>query len=305
LLIKGTSGIGKTVSIKRVLQDLDELEEADNLSYAYVNCWNNNSSFKILSEVCSLLGYKFTHNMNKSELISKISSLVKKKTGVIFVFDEVDKTEDYDFLYNLLEEIKKRCFLLITNDKNWGYSLDNRIMSRLMAETLTYPEYTRLEIYDILRERKKYAFYEGVWDKEAFDAIAKKSADLGDVRVGIMLLKAAGHSAENEASRKITMKHALEAIGKIEDFKIKSSDDFTIEEKKILQLCKKNTGKPFNELYTLYKEKVSNKSEKTFRRKLDSLEKKKLIKFEHSQTSHGRSLIVHYKGLQVKKLTDF
>ena len=37
----------------------------------------------------------------------------------VFVFDEVDKLEDLDFLYTILEEIYKKTVLLITNYKEW------------------------------------------------------------------------------------------------------------------------------------------------------------------------------------------
>ena len=47
LLIKGRSGVGKTASVRKVLRELEETEEADDIGIAFVNCWTANTSYKI------------------------------------------------------------------------------------------------------------------------------------------------------------------------------------------------------------------------------------------------------------------
>src|SRR3989338_441162 len=212
LLIRGASGIGKTAATKRVLIDLDDADIQANISWIFINCWKCDSTFKVAEEIAHQLGFKFTHNMNTPEIISKIREISAKKDGIVFAFDEVDKISDTDFLYLILEEIKKKTILLITNDLSWGEALDQRIKSRLAPEVLEFPEYNGEEIFDILKVRRTYAFYEGVWAEDAFKLIVEKASQYSDVRVGVILLKTAGEIAEAAGSKKVKLEHAQKAI---------------------------------------------------------------------------------------------
>lgn len=305
LLIRGSSGIGKTSAVKRVLMDLDDAEENQGIVWVYINCWKFDSSFKILTEICHSLGYKFTHNMNSTQIFDKIKEISEKKDGIVFAFDEIDKTADTDFLYIILEEIKKKTILLITNDKSWGSELDNRIKSRLAPEIIEFPEYNIKEIFDILRERKKYAFYEGVWEEPAFAAVAEKASLYSDARVGIILLKTAGDIAESAGSKKIKLEHAQKAIENTDAFKIKSSSEFTDDEKLVLNIVKENSGKTTGELFEFYTKAGGDKSMKTFTRHLQKLETKKLLTLELTgEGFQGKSSVIKYVGFE-KKLVDF
>jgi len=86
------------------------------------------------------LGYKFTQNKRGDELFEIIKKLINKKSGV-FVFDEVDKCEEFYFLYNLLGEIYKKSIVLITNNGNWLSKLEDRIKSRLVPGVLEFKSY--------------------------------------------------------------------------------------------------------------------------------------------------------------------
>ena len=304
LLIKGATGIGKTVTTRRVLIDLDEVEEASNIPWVYVNCWKANTTYKVAVQVCHALGFKFTQNMKTNEILNKISKLLEDKKGVVLALDEIDKAEEYDFLYHLLEETAKKTILLITNDYEWGRDLDPRIKSRLVPEIIEFAPYTPEEIKGILKERVKYAFYENVWTPEAFDLIAKKASEVNDIRAGITLLKAAGELAESQASKTITLDHTQQAIDKTTHFSIKPTSSLSDDEQLVMELCKNHSGKIIGELYALYKAK-GNKSEKTFRRILDKLENRKVISLEATgEGFRGKSSIVYYIGTE-KKLSDF
>ena len=61
LVIYGQPGIGKTVVCKKVFQALEE-EGIENVELAYINCWQKNTSFKVMLEICNILGLKFTQN---------------------------------------------------------------------------------------------------------------------------------------------------------------------------------------------------------------------------------------------------
>ncbi|MBU1704159.1 MAG: AAA family ATPase, partial [Nanoarchaeota archaeon] len=143
LVVHGKPGIGKTVATLHLFREIEE--ETDDVVPVYVNCWQKNTTFKIMVEMCNVLGYKFTQNKNTEELFDIVKNIANKK-GIAFAFDEVDKVQDFDFLYMILEEIFKKTIILITNYKTFFDNLDERIRSRLMADILEFKQYNQAEI---------------------------------------------------------------------------------------------------------------------------------------------------------------
>ena len=306
LLIRGGPGFGKTVVVKRMLMSLDEEDTSDKkISHVYINCWRHNTTYKIIVELAHELGYKFTHNKNTSQIIDEVKRIVEQKDGVVLAFDEIDKIEDYDFLYFILEEIKRKTLLLITNDSDWGTKLDDRIKSRLTPIVLEFKSYVPDEIKDILKDRIKLAFYQNVWTDEAFNEIVDKAINYSDIRAGITLLKVTGEIAEKTGSRKVKLEHAKEAINNTSAFKIKVTSDLAEEEQHVLDICKTNSGQTTGELYKIYIQLGGQKSNKTFTRYLQDLEIKKLIKLDMTGEGFaGKSSVITYIGDE-KRLTEF
>jgi len=303
LLIYGKSGIGKTVATKHILKELEE--ETDEIIPIYINCWQKNTSFKIYSEICNIVGYKLTHNKKSDELFNIIKQLLNKKSAV-FVFDEADKIEEFDFLYTILEEIYRKTVLLITNHKEWLIDLDPRIKSRLTADAIEFKPYDEKETKEILRQRSSYAFVPGVWEKDAFDLIAKKTFELEDIRTGLYLMKESAMSAENKSLKKISLKHANEALTKLDDFSIKKSSDLEDDTRFILNIIKKNQDKKIGDMFKLYQENGGRTGYKSFQRKIAKLEKNKFIEVTKTEGgSLGNTSIIHYKKQETRKLTEF
>ncbi|MBS3119230.1 AAA family ATPase [Candidatus Woesearchaeota archaeon] len=302
LLVYGRPGVGKTVAIKHVLNELEE--KTDEINVVYVNCWKKNTSYKIALELCDAMGYKFTQNKKTDELLKIIVAQLNKNANVL-VFDEIDKAEDADFLYYLLEEIFKKSIILITNYKEWVSGMDARIKSRLTAEMLEFRAYTANETEGILRQRRDYAFVEGVWDDEAFDSAVRKTVEVGDIRSGLYLLKEAGNAAEDRSSRKISKMDAEKAIAKLDEFTIKDTETLEDDTKIILDIVKENTGSKIGELYKKYREKDGKAVYKTFQRKIAKLEKDRFVVLEKKQGgAEGTTTIVSYND-STKKLSDF
>src|SRR3989338_9218904 len=179
IFIYGQPGVGKTVALKKVMEELEE--ETDEIMPLYINCWKHNTTYKIVLEICDLMDFKFVQNKKTEELFRWIKQALNKKS-VVFVFDEVDKLEDMDFIYMILEEITRKAIVIITNYKDWITELDERIKSRLISETLEFKPYSYEETKGILKQRMEYAFQPNVWDSNAFEMIARKAADRQDIR---------------------------------------------------------------------------------------------------------------------------
>ncbi|MBU1120797.1 MAG: AAA family ATPase [archaeon] len=214
LLIHGLSGIGKTHAVKRVLEDLRE-EEGEEIGVGFVNCWKLSSSQNILEKISKELGYGLTQGLNEVQLIEKIKLMLKTRKGLVLAFDEIDKAEEYRFLYTLLEELESKSIILITNNPEWIALLDARIKSRLIPETIEFKEYGRKEVEDIIKERIKLAFFENSWEENAIKLVAGKTFQSKDIRKGIHLLKEAGMNAENKGERIVREEEVEKAISKI------------------------------------------------------------------------------------------
>ncbi len=303
LFIYGAPGVGKTVACKHLLKALEE-EDIGGVIPIYINCWQKNTFFKIMLEICDVLGYSFTHNKKSDELFKIVKDMLNKKS-VVFVLDEVDKLEDQDFIYNVLEEIYKKSVILITNYKDWIVNLDQRVKSRLTPEMLEFKPYNKEETKGILQERMKYAFVPGVWDEEAFQTAAEKTYEMGDVRAGLYLLREAGNAAEDASSRRITSEHVKKAIGKLEEFSIKKKEGLEDETKFILEIIKKNSGRRIGDIYKEYQKEGGKAVYKTFQRKVSKLSEDRFITVKKTMGgAEGTTTIVKYSG-GTKKLTDF
>ena len=301
VFIYGQPGVGKTVACRHIFKELEE--ETDDVIPIYINCWQKNTTFKIVIEICDALGYKFTHNKKTEELFNIIKSFLNKKS-VVFAFDEIDKVEDLDFLYSILEEIYRKTILLITNYKTWLNDLDERIKSRLLPEMLEFQPYDAKETRGILKHRMNYAFVPGVWGDDAFELVVAKTAEIKDIRSGLTLLKNAATLAEDESSRNVSLKHAQEAIRKFDDSNIKKSSDLVDDEKFILETIKENPSMKIGDLYNKYKEKGGIAAYRTFQRRIDKLKAGSFILVEKiSGGKDGNTTII--KCLNTKKLTEF
>lgn len=296
LLIYGAPGIGKTAAVRHVLNELEE--QTDEIHTIYVNCWQHNTSYKIFVEICEQLGYRFTQNKKTSELFKVATQLINKKSAV-FVFDEIDKAEDFDFLYVIIEDVYHKAIFLLTNYKSWLISLDERIRSRLMAELQEFRQYTKVETEGIISERINYAFFDGVWENDAQQEVANKTAAIKDIRSGLFLLKESALIAEEQSKKRVQLDDVQKAISKLDEFTIKNSQELEDETKFVLEIIKKNSGLKIGDLFKKYEEQGGSSSYKTFQRKIAKLDEGKFIHVTKKTGAGGNTTIVE------KKLTDF
>ena len=294
VLVYGPPGVGKTVATKHILTELEE--ETDEIKPIFINCWQKNSSYKVLTEICDQMGYMFTHNKKTDELFSAVKKMVNKDSAV-FVFDEADKLEDLDVIYFILEEIFRKSIILITNHKEIVLEFDERIKSRLMAQTLEFKKYNEIETRGILKERLGFAFVPGVWDNDAFEIAAKKTSQISDIRSGLYILKEAGHSAEDRSSQKITKEDVNAAIKRLDEFTIKKKESLEDESRFILKIIKDNSNTKIGELYKIYQKEGGKAVYKTFQRKIAKLSDNKFVHLEKSGGgAEGNTTIVTFSG---------
>ena len=301
VFIFGQPGVGKTAACRHILKELEE--ETDEIIPIYINCWQRNTTYKITAEICEFMDFKFIQNKKTEELFKLIKQSLNKKS-VVFVFDEADKLEDLDLLYMILEEIYRKTIILITNYREWVVDLDERIKSRLIPEMTEFKPYNYEETKGIMKQRIESAFYPNVFNDDAFELIARKTADLQDIRTGLYLLKESGLIAESKSSRKILLEHAQQSLSKLDDFSIKNQGELATDEQSILELIKNNSGKKIGDIFRIYQSNGGNLAYKSFQRKIDRLQKNKFIAVEKTAGGdEGNTTILKHNS--EKKLTDF
>ncbi len=302
VFVFGAPGIGKTVATKHILRELEE--KTDEIIPIYINCWQKNTTYKIVLAICEIIDYKFTQNKKTDELFEIVKKVLNKKC-VVFVFDEIDKMDDFTFLYSILEEIYKKSIILITNDAAWLSNLDQRIMSRLATQSLEFKPYNLSETRDILRQRMDYAFVKDVFEREAFEMVVNKTVELNDIRVGLHILKESANNAEEDSSRSVKLEHVKKAIAGLSDFKVKKEEALDQEAKFVLDIVKNNSGKKIGDIYQAYKQAGGDAVYKTFQRKIKKLEQGKFVMLNKIiGGAEGKTTIVKVADT-TKKLTEF
>ncbi len=286
IFIHGKPGVGKTVCLKHVLNELKD-DYSDEVFCIYVNCWKKDTSFKIATSICEQLKYKWVHNKTFDELMRTIAETINEKSAVV-VLDETDKLQDNNILYSLLEDLYKTSIIFITNHSDYIAKLDNRIRSRLIPQTIKFKPYNKKEITEILKQRIQYAFIPNSISEEILNKIAEKTFEKEDMRTGLFLLKQAGENSENESSREIKITHLNVALEFVSNDSIEKNDDA------LLNLIKENSGKTSSEIFKLYEER-EGKTLRTFQRKLKELEIANKIKLaEESKGFNGKQTTIEY-----------
>ena len=183
ILILGSRGSGKSVLTKYLMQ---LLAQDGRLDFAYVNCRQHNTSFKILA---SSLGVR-PRGCSLDELWQRFED--SHEGRVVFVLDEVDliseKDKHKDILYLISRSPRNYMAVLLSNNPKFLNPLDESIKSTLQPEIVHFRNYDATEIEQILLERAKTglkAVPEAVLGQIA--AMTAKNTN-SDVRVAIKTL---------------------------------------------------------------------------------------------------------------------
>lgn len=289
LLISGAPGIGKTSCVKFVFKELEEA--TDDVKPVFINCWRKQTTNSVLTDLARQLGAVGPQFKSNEELWEQIFKGLARFKGLAVALDEIDKAREYDFLYQIAENVKRLTLLMITNERDFLASMDRRIRSRLAVEELEFRPYKRSEVEGILEERKKLAFAPGCWSPEAFELVAEKCYSKGDVRVGLVLMREAARAAEREASKRITVEHVMKCKASMVEAQAEALDE---REKSVLEVIKDNKGIETGKLLERVKKEGLEIPDSTLRRIIAKLDKGGYIFREPAQTESGGNTMKHF-----------
>ncbi|MFA6064713.1 MAG: AAA family ATPase [archaeon] len=285
IFVYGKPGTGKTVSLKFVLNEMEEF--SDRVKCLYLNCFEFSSKQALLTKITNYFGYAVAdRGLSSEEVYSKFVALLRSEKFIpIIVFDEAEqllKDESRkELLYDLsrLGEQQKLSIglVFISNDNFFLSHLDDRIRSSLAASSIPFESYSSSDLKEILKERAKYAFLDFVLDEEVIPLCAAHAAKLGgDARVAIDLLLKAGRLAERENSKKVLSKHVRASFTQEKVVKQEITMNLTEQEKEVLKFLDIHSNKEIDS-GLIYSSLGKKYSERTLRYAIAELKKKNLI----------------------------
>jgi len=270
IFIYGNTGTGKTAVTKYVLSHLEAKakEYGAPLKFSYVNCRMTGSEYRVFANLSQSVGIRvpFT-GLSVGEVFDRFrTGLDASRTIFIVVLDEVDsliKNRGDKLLYELTrinETLNKSkvSIIGISNDLRLKEFLDPRVFSSLSEEELVFRPYDASELHNILLERSKLSFHEGVLAEAALNVCsALAAAEHGDARRALDLLRVAGEVAERQGAKMITEEHVREAEKHIEHNRVvEALKNLTLHSKLVLLSVYRlnKSSATTGEIYDVYNE---------------------------------------------------
>lgn len=315
LLIYGKPGTGKTLVVKKILTKIQQRVEKSNfpIKLIYTNSKEETTLYGLLVSIGRQLGLEKEDlpptGLATSEVFKRLlKSIEENQYNIILVIDEIDylahlvSKTGKDILYQLTranERLKRGTMTLvgISNDLTFKDRLDGRVISSLGEEEIVFTNYDVNQLKEILVDRIREAFLDGVVETSALNLCAAMAGrEHGDARRAIDLLRVAGEIAERQQSESVKEEHVRIASQKMEEDKeVTALKSYPLHEKLLIIAVMKASGLSTGEIFSAYKNlcKAIRQKELTQRRvtqMLGEIEMSGIIsgKIVH-QGIHGRT----------------
>lgn len=238
LLLYGPSGTGKSLTIKSVINKVQERAENNGITfdYASVNFKTMESHtldravWKLGKETAMKAGIEWEiprKGRSTSVKMSKLYEIVDNHFDMfVFILDELDTLTETNsegekaysrLLYSLSRAMDEQhvetliSTVTITNYLKFQKRLESRTHSSYNPTRIHFPDYDADELTKIL-DRRRDAFKENVLEEGVIDLVAQYGADNeGDARRAIDLLRDAGETADKTGDTKVRAQHVHSA----------------------------------------------------------------------------------------------
>ncbi|MCL7416209.1 MAG: ORC1-type DNA replication protein [Halalkalicoccus sp.] len=221
-LVQGPPGTGKTTAVQKLF---GELSGHAGVRTVHVNCQVDSTRYAVFSRLFEgIFEYEPpSSGVSFKKLFGQVADrLVEADEVLVVALDDVNylfyENEASDTLYSLLRAHEAHPgtrigVVVVSSDLALDTieELDSRVRSVFRPEEVYFPVYDAGEIVDILAERVERGFHDGVVSTTVLDRVAEFTAESGDLRVGIDLLRRAGLNAEMRASRTVEVEDVEEA----------------------------------------------------------------------------------------------
>ncbi|MFA6048704.1 MAG: AAA family ATPase [Candidatus Micrarchaeia archaeon] len=215
VFIYGSTGTGKTASVRTVMKKLSE-EAGMSVSPIYMNCRVYDSRYKVMQKCISDFRPDFAKTgFSFSVLYERLLDWIEggdsgsNARHLIVALDEIDMVKDLDSLVYTLsranDDLKHGSVSMIgiSNKIDFKNRLGSRSKSSLCEEEIVFSPYNAHQLRDILKTRASAAFEEPaiVEDSGLSLAAAIAAAENGDARYALSLLLRASELAEKRGTK--------------------------------------------------------------------------------------------------------
>ncbi len=302
-LCAGPPGTGKTTAVIKLIEEIEK--HTPKIVPVLVNCSMNSTRYAVFSQIFrKLIGYAPpSSGVSFKKIFGEVAKYLTEHEKVLLVaLDDMNylfyENEVNEVLYSLLRAHETHPgarvgVIAILSETGVPHILDPKVESVFLPEEIKFSQYSRDEIRDILSNRARLGFYPGVLDDSVLERITEHTFTLGDLRVGIDLLKRAGLSAERRASRTIALEDVESAYEKSRlvhlSYIMRSLKD---DEKILIGLVAESPQMNSGELYEKFHSKTSLGYTR-FYEMLNKLNSIKLIDADFTgKGARGRSRVV-------------
>ncbi|WP_336024185.1 ORC1-type DNA replication protein [Halobellus salinisoli] len=267
-MVRGPPGTGKTTAVQKLF---GELGAQSGVQTVRVNCQVDSTRYAVFSRIFEhIFEYEPpSSGISFKKLFGQITDrLVEEEQVLAVALDDVNylfyENEVSDTLYSLLRAHEahsgaKIGVVVVSSDLSLDVidELDNRVQSVFRPEEVYFPVYGVDEIVDILRERVRRGFHEGVVSSTELDRVAELTAESGDLRVGIDLLRRAGLHAEMRASRTVNVEDVEAAYEKSKYVHLsRSLRGLSERERELVRVIAEHDGSQAGEVYDAFHEET-------------------------------------------------
>lgn len=237
LLLTGSPGTGKTTAVKIAFRELS------GPYCVYVNSELCSSPYRIFAEIHrSLFGFlppetgvplPFVYDKIFRKLVKEKKSLVVALDDIQYLGSEMNRVF-YELLRAGEAYAGARVCVAAIADKSILHRLDDKVRSVFQPDEISFSDYTRKEVGEILAQRCSFGLYDGVMPSTILEGIAAATFVKKDLRFGIEAIRKAAVTAEASSSTLIKGEHLAtepqqdegELLPFIPDGGIKSGDLF-------------------------------------------------------------------------------
>ncbi|MFD1646494.1 ORC1-type DNA replication protein [Haloarchaeobius litoreus] len=268
-VVRGPPGTGKTTAVQKLFSELQA--ETSDVRTVRVNCQMNATRYSVFSRLfegmfdyeppASGISFKKLFSQVTERLVDEDEVLVVALDDVNYLFYE---SEASDTLYSLLRAHEEHSgarigVIVVSSDPNLNVmdELDSRVQSVFRPEDIYFPPYDEGEIVEILRERVKRGFQDDVIPAPILDLVAEFTAETGDLRVGIDLLRRAGLHAEMRASRTVEEQDVKAAYEKSKYVHLRRSlEGLSESELALVEVIAECEGERAGDVYEIFHERT-------------------------------------------------
>ncbi|MFD1685280.1 ORC1-type DNA replication protein [Halobellus litoreus] len=263
-MVRGPPGTGKTTAVQKLF---GELGAQSGVQTVRVNCQVDSTRYAVFSRIFEAI-FEYeppSSGISFKKLFGQITDrLVEEEEVLAVALDDVNylfyENEVSDTLYSLLRAHEAHSgarigVVVVSSDLALDVidELDTRVQSVFRPEEVYFPVYDVDEIVDILRERVERGFHDGVVSAQELDRVAELTAESGDLRVGIDLLRRAGLHAEMRASRTVSVEDVEAAYEKSKYVHLsRSLQGLSERERDLVRVVAEHDGSQAGEVYEAF-----------------------------------------------------